>query len=192
MTARTHDLAAFTGLNLVFIAFPLTQMSIATLITVVAANFIGGLFPDLDESTAKIWQHVRGGSVFSKLVTPLLGGHRLISHSLLGMWLLSLGLRYILDLSSTIVLVDMELVWFAFMVGAASHLVVDALTKEGIPLFFPLPWNFGFPPIKFLRLKTGGLIEKSFIFPGLMLLNGYLFYHFYSKFTDFFAYQLTR
>jgi inner membrane protein len=177
MTSRTHDLAAFTSLTLVIHYLPeLPQLSLATVAAIIGANFLGGLFPDLDEPTAQFWQRFRAGSIVGRLIAPLLGGHRLISHSLVGLgltgWLLSHFLTYL----GTIILVDMYYVWWAFMIGMVSHLVMDALTKEGIPLLFPIPVKVGFPPLRFLRITTGKLLEKAFIFPGLMLLTTYLIY----------------
>lgn len=37
-----------------------------------------------------------------------------------------------------------------------------------------------------LRVKTGGFLEKTFVFPGLIFLNVYIFYIYYDKFLDFF------
>lgn len=38
--------------------------------------------------------------------------------------------------------------------GFLAHLAADALTRSGIPLFWPLPSRFGFPPIRALRFTT--------------------------------------
>ena len=80
----------------------------------------------------------------------------------------------------------MDIVWWAFMIGFVSHLVMDTFTKEGVPWLFPIPIRFGIPPFSFLRVKTGGMLEKSFIFPGLILLNFYIYYANYGKFLEFF------
>jgi inner membrane protein len=179
MTARTHDLAAFTTLNIVFIAYPEISLTVATLLVAVGANFIGGLAPDLDNSSTQLWKQFRGGPILAKILSPLLGGHRLISHSLLGFALAGLLARLILDAMQPFLIVDMQIVWSAFMIGYASHLFMDFITKEGLPLFFPIPWNFGFPPFKFMRFKTGSITEKGIVFPGLMLLTIYLIYRNY-------------
>lgn len=190
MTGRTHDLAAFTALTAAFAYLPLTQMSLATLFTAIGANFVGGLAPDLDNSTASLWKQIRGGTFIGKILAPVLGGHRLISHSLVGLFLTGFILEKILQALGTILLVDMSVVWDAFMIGMISHLFMDMLTKEGIPLLFPLPWNIGIPPLASLRIKTGGLIEKSIIYPGLMILTGYLMYLHYAKILDFFRHYI--
>ena len=77
---------------------------------------------------------------------------------------------------STFVIVDIEIIWNAFLIGFTSHLIADSLTHDGVPWLFPIPINFGFPPIQALRIKTGGFLEKYIIFPLLLGLNLYLFF----------------
>lgn len=185
MTARTHDLASFTALGIAIATQPKMELSLATAIISFGAGFIGGLTPDIDEPSAKFWGKLPAGSLLGKLIQPFLGGHRLISHSLLGMGIAGFLLWYLLNAASSVILVHMQLVWWAFMLGYFSHLVMDTLTKEGVPWLFPIPIHFGFPPFEFLRIKTGGLYEKSLVFPGLLILNLYIFYINYGKFIEF-------
>lgn len=185
MTGRTHDLAAFTALSYIVATQPLQPVSLATTLVALSGNFVGGLAPDLDQPTADLWHRFPAGSVIGRLITPLLGGHRFISHSILGIILFGFLSNYLLNLASTVLLVDMKVVWWCFMIGYVSHLVMDTFTKEGVPWLFPLPIHFGIPPFKFLRITTGGFLEKSMVFPGLLLLNGYIYYHHYQKFLDF-------
>jgi inner membrane protein len=179
MTSRTHDLAAFTALNLVVATQTLPKISLPTALVALGACFLGGLAPDSDTSTSGFWQKIPAGSILGKLVGPLIGAHRHISHSLLGVILFGLGAKYLLGLASAVVLVDMNIVWFAFMIGLVSHLLIDTLTTEGVPWLLPLPFHIGFPPFREYRVKTGGFVEKFVIFPLLLLGNGYLFYNFY-------------
>lgn len=190
MTGRTHDLAAFTALNLAFVSTGLPEMSLATAFVAFTANMIGGLAPDIDQSTASIYEKVRGGDFLRKLVSPLFGGHRFISHSIIGVILAGFILDFFLGIIGRVLLVDMEIVWWAFMLGFVSHLFVDMFTRDGIPLFFPLPWKFGIPPVRALRLKTGGIFEKSLIFPGLLLINTFLIYTNYDKYLEFLRYYI--
>jgi len=190
MTGRTHDLAGFTALTLVAVTQPLQEISLPTLLVAISANFVGALAPDIDQSTATLWHRFRGGSVVGRLITPLLGGHRYISHSILGIFLFGAVTGKILELMNTFLLVDMQIVWWAFMIGFLSHLLMDTLTRDGVPWLFPIPINFGVPPLRFLRMKTGGLLEKSFIFPGLLMVNIYFIYTNYAKFLDFFKHYL--
>ncbi len=185
MTGRTHDLAAFTALTYTVATLPLSHMSLATGLVAFAANLIGGLTPDIDQPTADLWHKLPGGTVYSRFITPFLGGHRYISHSLLGIFLFGFLAKYILQLMSHSLLVDIHIVWWAFMLGFVSHLVMDTFTKEGVPWLFPIPLKFGIPPIQFLRIKTGGLIEKYIIFPGLLVATGLIIYAHYSHVVNF-------
>ena len=54
MTGRTHDLAAFTAMSYVLVTTPLEQMTLATAIVAFSVNMIGGLAPDLDQSSAPL------------------------------------------------------------------------------------------------------------------------------------------
>ncbi len=190
MTGRTHDLAAFTALNFVIISQPLPEMNLATALIAFSANMVGGLVPDIDQPTADLWHRLPAGTIFGKLLSPLLGGHRFISHSILGIFLFGIGLQFLLDKISPVLLVDMSIVWWSFMIGFVSHLIMDTFTHDGVPWLFPIPIHFGIPPFKFLRLKTGGVLEKSFVFPGLLLINTYLIYNNYSKYLDFLHHYL--
>jgi inner membrane protein len=176
MTGRTHDLAAFTALNVLFVASAPLEMSVVTLVGAIGANMVGGLLPDIDDATADIWDKVRWGNTISKIIRPLMGGHRMISHSLVGMWVVGKVLELILGALSPVILVDMDIIWWATMVGYLSHLVTDTLTTEGVPWLFPLPFRFGFPPFRFARIKTGGFLEKGVVFPALLFFNGYFVY----------------
>jgi len=190
MTGRTHDLAAFTAMTWVIATQPLSEMTLATALVAFSANMIGGLAPDLDQPTSGLWHRIRAGSVFGRLITPFFGGHRYISHSLIGVILFGYVLSIILNIMSTFLLVDMDIVWWAFMIGFVSHLIADTFTTEGVPWLFPIPLHFGIPPLKLMRFKTGGVVEKSFVFPGLLLVNAYLFYTHYHKFLELLRHYL--
>lgn len=185
MTGRTHDLTAFTLLNAVFVSYPPVHTTLSTVFVALGANAIGGLVPDIDQPTADLWRRIRGGSVIGRIIAPLLGSHRMISHSFLGIFVFGFLSMKFFDGIRGIVLVDMTIVWFAFMIGFVSHILIDLITKEGEPLLFPLPFKIGIPPLHILRIKTGGFIEKSVVFPGLMLINIYLIYHYYPKYLEF-------
>lgn len=185
MTSRTHDLAAFTTLSFVIVTQPIPQMTLATALVAFGANMIGGLLPDIDDETADIWDKIRAGSIISRIIHPLLGNHRMISHSVLGMYLIGLILKYVLPLAGKVLLVDMNIIWWSVMIGYLSHLIMDSFTKEGVPWLFPIPIRIGFPPHKLFRIKTGGIVEKAVVFPGLLVTNGYLFYTNYFLFLSF-------
>lgn len=190
MTGRTHDLAAFTALNYILATQAIPEMTLGTAFVAFSANMIGGLAPDLDQSTSSVYRRVRAGSVLGKLFAPLFGGHRFISHSILGIFLFGFLLDFFLGIIGRILLVDMEIVWWAFMIGFVSHLITDTFTRDGVPWLFPIPWHIGIPPIRALRIKTGGLFEKSLIFPGLIIVNGLIVYYHYDKYLEFLRYYI--
>lgn len=172
MTGRTHDLAAITALGFVVLSQPPRSMTLATVLVALLANQLGGIAPDIDEPTAPFWRNLPIGGVIGRGIDRLLGGHRFLTHSLLGVTLFGVGLRALLSaLAPIIPSVDTGLVWWAFMIGLASHLVMDTLTKEGVPWLLPLPLKFGLPPLRQLRLTTGHAVESFVVFPGLILID---------------------
>lgn len=184
MTGRTHDLAGFTTLSYLVATQPPQDITLATGLVALSANFIGALAPDIDQPTATLWHRVRGGSILGKLLSPILGGHRFISHSIIGIFLFGFLAKYVLELSKSFLIVNYDIVWWAFMIGFVSHLLIDTITRDGVPWLFPIPIRFGIPPFRFMRIQTGGVVEKSFIFPGLIILNIYIYYTNYHKILD--------
>lgn len=182
MTGRTHDLGAFAALSYVVASQPPEQITLSTALVALSANFIGGLAPDIDQPTGDLWHRFPAGGIFGKLLYPLLGGHRFISHSIFGIFLFGAGVKFLLDSMSSVLLVNMNFVWWAFMIGFVSHLVMDTLTREGVPWLFPIGVKIGLPPFKGLRMKTGGIVEKFIVFPGLLFLTGYIYWSNYGKF----------
>lgn len=192
MTERTHDLAAFTGLIYVLATQDIPQMTVATAIVALGANILGGMFPDIDQPTAGFWKRLPTGNVLGRIITPFLGSHRIISHSIVGLILFGIGFHYFLKLISGILIVNMDIVWWAFMIGYFSHLVADTITKEGVPWLFPIPWRIGFPPFKFMRVTTGEMIERGVVFPVLLVIDCFIIYQNYSKFVEIITKSIIR
>jgi membrane-bound metal-dependent hydrolase YbcI (DUF457 family) len=171
--ARTHDLAAATGLSIVVVLYsPLPALSLSTVILAIIANQLGGIAPDIDQPTAPFWRNLPIGGFFGRVIDKMLGGHRFITHSLVGLFLLGFLSHWLLVFFHPIMPgVNSDYVWYAFIIGAVSHLVMDSFTKEGVPWLLPIPIKFGVPPFKRLRITTGKGIENFIIFPilGLML-----------------------
>ena len=176
MTGRTHDLAAITALLAVVCLFvPLNNVSLSTLLVAILANQIGGISPDIDQPTAPFWRNLPVGKIFGRFFDKFIGGHRFITHSLLGVALFGFLFYTLLNFLHPVMLnVDIMLVWWAFMIGILSHLIMDSFTKEGVPWLLPLPFKFGLPPAKALRLTTGKAIETLIVFPGLIVISGLL------------------
>lgn len=176
MIGRTHDLAALTSLVLVVsVNRPLT-ISLSTLLLGLVANQIGGIIPDIDQPTAPFWRNLPIGNLFGKVFSKVSGGHRFITHSLLGVVLFGLAVRALLTfLSPLLGSTNLGYVWWSFMIGMVSHLIMDSLTKEGVPLLLPFSWHFGLPPLKAFRITTGKKVEQFIVFPGLLVLCALLF-----------------
>lgn len=186
MIARTHDLAAITGLVAVAIVVsPLPPMSLATMIAAVIANQLGGIAPDIDQPTAPLWRNISVGRLFGRFFGRIMGGHRFLTHSLLGVALLGFAAHWLLVLLQPIMpSVQIDIVWWAFVIGMLSHLVMDSLTKEGVPWLLPIPIKFGFPPLRRLRITTGKSIEKFVVLPLLVLLLIVLCLYAYNDLLD--------
>jgi len=185
MTARTHDLAAITALGVVILVQPVRTVTLATAIVAVFANLIGGITPDIDQPTAPLWRNLPIGKYLGKLFDDLSGGHRFLTHSILGLAIFGFLAHWLLVFLHPIMLsVEYGLVWWAFMIGMLSHLVMDSLTKEGVPWLLPIPIKFGFPPFKAFRITTGKAVETWVVFPLLLIFNAYWYYAHYHQLLD--------
>lgn len=193
MTARTHDLAAITALGVVVLVHPPEAVRLSTALIAVLANQLGGIAPDIDQPTAPLWRNLPVGKFFGRIFDRLLGGHRFLSHSLLGLalfgFLANLLLHFIHPLMPH---VDIQLVWYAFLIGMASHLVMDTFTKEGVPWLLPIPIKFGLPPLRRLRITTGKKVESLIIFPGLLVIAIWLSASHYTELVNLLHHNLVR
>jgi inner membrane protein len=163
VTARTHDLAAISALLVVAVAQAPRALNISTVLIAVMANQLGGIAPDIDQPTAPFWRNLPVGGFVGRMIDKMLGGHRFITHSLLGLALFGFGFKLLLELLGPIMpAVDSGVVWWAFMIGMVSHLVLDTFTKEGVPWLLPIPIKIGIPPVKRMRITTGKFAEKLF------------------------------
>lgn len=179
MTARTHDLAAISTLAVVFACISIPAITLSTAILSIFANLIGGIAPDIDQPTAPLWRNLPVGKYIGKVFDKLLGGHRFISHSILGLVLFGLLFHLLLVFLHPIMKhTNIGYVWWAFMIGMVSHLVMDSLTKEGVPWLLPMPYKFGFPPLKSWRITTGKWEETWVVFPLILIIDLWLALHY--------------
>lgn len=186
MTGRTHDLAAVTALGAAIVIAPPSSLTLATALVALLANLIGGIAPDIDDSTAPFWHNLPIMQIFGRFAGRLLGGHRFLTHSLLGVGLFGLAAKLLLEFLAPVMgHIDRDIVWWAFMIGIISHLIMDSFTKEGVPWLLPIPLKLGFPPLRALRLTTGKWVEASIIFPGLIILNGLICWLYYEPIVKF-------
>lgn len=184
MTARTHDLAAIIALAVAVLVYDPASLTFSTVLVALLVNQLGGIAPDIDQPTAPLWRNLPEGHFVGKAFGRLLGGHRFVSHSLLGFalfsWICDLLLHFLHPIMPH---VDIQLVWYAFMIGYLSHLIMDSLTKEGVPWLLPIPFKFGVPPLRRLRVTTGKGIEAFVVFPALLLVAVWLFASHYGTYV---------
>jgi membrane-bound metal-dependent hydrolase YbcI (DUF457 family) len=178
MTGKTHQIigiAAGIGSYLVLVPPHYTP---ATFAAVCVVSSLGALLPDIDSGSAKIWQELPLGGVASHITGPFLQ-HRNLTHSLLGVGIVAYLLyQFGLHIPGYWGL-EVHRIQLAAIIAYGSHLLADAVTVEGIPLFFPNQHMFGIPPRPFqgLRMETGKWFENWIVFPavniGLVVLIAY-------------------
>ncbi|NTW61355.1 metal-dependent hydrolase [Candidatus Saccharibacteria bacterium] len=172
MIARTHDLAAISALVIVSLSMPIQEITLSTAIVAIVANLIGGVAPDIDQPTAPFWRNLPVGGYFGRIIAKMLGGHRFLTHSLLGAAILSYLVYLLLGFLRPIMgSVNIDIVWWAFVIGLMSHLVLDTFNKEGVPWLLPIPIKFGFPPLKAFRISTDSWVESWLVFPAIILID---------------------
>lgn len=119
----------------------------------IAGSVLGSLLPDIDHRGSFIGRRAK------IISTPLsmVASHRGITHTPL----LLMALLSIMLFVSHSFLTGFASVLFSYLsigigIGIASHILLDSLTKGGVPLLYPLS-NKKF---SFLPLKTGGVFEN--------------------------------
>jgi len=173
MTARTHDAFAFASLVTASTFYPPQSPNIFTLFAAIIASTIGALIPDIDQASSRLWDLIPGGQRIDRILSRLFYKHRTFTHSLLGVYLIYQFLKWLLPKFLNSNFVSVDIIIYSTMIGYLSHLVADSLTKEGLPLFFPLKFKIGFPPIKSLRITTDSWVEKYLVLPSIAI---YLFW----------------
>lgn len=152
MTGKTH----ITGGIAASLAFAqITHYDPAVLLI---TGVVGSLLPDICHGGSKIG---RLFPVLSKTIN-LLFGHRTFTHSLLFLFLMAALLQSF---------IPNESVTAGILIGMASHLALDMVTKNGIKLFFPVNLTVRFP----ITATTGGFAEFA-VFAILSLLSVYFGY----------------
>jgi inner membrane protein len=138
----------------------------------------GALLPDIDNARSTLG---RKFGIISKEIQRV-AGHRTIMHSLLGLVLVALfaiGLEcvviYSLGLQGYIVPADListsHLVLVGMLFGYIMHIVADALTLGGVPLFWPNRKRYGFPPNPHMRFRTGDWPEHVIVWTFIILVG---------------------
>lgn len=141
------------------------------MIVALIANIVGTLLPDIDQASNRLWDLLPGGDFLGEILKDLFLAHRTLSHSILGLTLVYFGGWWIIPKIFNANFVNTGIVFDALLIGYISHLLLDGLTEEGLPLLFPIKWKIGFPPIKKLRVNTGKFTEKWIVFPLILIFT---------------------
>lgn len=173
MMGRTHVLLGISALWLLEPLRFIEPWSAGRLFPLqVIGAAVGALAPDLDTPAGLLSRASLGGVQPLALPSRWIHrryGHRGALHSLRG-W--GVGIT----LCCPLILLGLEAgsglaLWLGLAVGYGSHLGGDALTRSGIPLFYPKPGRVHLLP-KSLRLLTGSLAEDAVM--GVLALTAML------------------
>lgn len=134
MRGGTHALAG----ALIGAALTIDTASVVPIAAAIAAGALGALAPDLDHPQAALSRRIGILALPFRLVK-----HRGILHS---------GVAAAIAIGAAALVVSVYAT--AAALGYASHLVLDGMTVQGIPLFWPSGRRF-----RLLPLTTGGIGE---------------------------------
>jgi len=170
MTWATHMMIGMDTLWLFEVLLPASApVSIsapADIALLAAGTAFGALLPDLDAAQSKIKHLGINGIKPFYLPSQVLHrqlGHRGLLHSPLGLSLIALAL------------LPLALWWgwavpAAVLLGYASHLLADACTRSGVPLWYPGKRRFHLLPQP-LRIVTGSQAEEVvFVLSALLVM----------------------
>jgi len=170
-TAGVVAFAAAATLTGTVAEAPLTTFGVAAL---------AGLIPDLDNGRRGSVLHTRRrfflvAAFFSP--TAWFTDHRERSHSAIGLGLFAaLCLLYAFLISIIFEGVNFPFIYLlAAVAGYASHLVMDMFNKPGIPLLWPIPIPFYFPPWRRLRIAADNPLQHMLTLIGFMALGALLY-----------------
>lgn len=176
MTGTTHQIIALVGAFWLLTLYPLHLGPLLGFLSVVVI-MVGALTPDLDQPTANLWRRLLGGRAFGNIFQRFSGGHRHLTHSLLGIILIAAALRWgINTFISPTFHSQFIVLWVAYLVGYISHPLADTITDHGVPWFWPLNINLKFPPgPEELRVTTGSFVEMFIVRGALIVIALLLF-----------------
>jgi inner membrane protein len=170
MTGKTHQLLGITSGIVYVVVSSQPNYNPATFGAVLVFTYLLALLPDIDQPNGKLWHFLPAGHTLSKITDPFIE-HRNITHSLLGLVVVATSLHYLFRTVPRYWGIDTHTLFVTSMISYGSHIFIDSLTNEGVPIFFPNKRFFGFPPKPFDggRVATGKWFENLVIFPAISL-----------------------
>lgn len=137
---------------------PAMVLTLCGILTITGA--IGGLFPDIDHQGSKIGKRVKSVSA----IINKTAGHRGAIHAPI-LYVLMAGIfMFVAEVY------ELSMVWslvvFGFLLGCYSHLALDLMTIEGIPVLWPLSKR----KYRIFKLRTGPDDWKGCVLFALMCI----------------------
>jgi inner membrane protein len=128
-----------------------------------AAAFIGitsacALLPDFDHPNAIGPRYLGWPGRVLAWAIHMMFGHRGLTHSVLGVAVLSAGMAFIPHLPA--------FCYWAVILGCATHIAGDMCTVSGVPLFWPLDRSF-----RVGVMRTGHFFETEILTPVLAVVS---------------------
>ncbi len=170
MMATTHQMIALLAALWLLIQYPISPGITIAILTIIAV-MIGALTPDLDQPTANIWKRVLGGRAVGNMFQWFSGGHRHMTHSLIGITLIGWATHWIAtNLISPEFTRQALVIWTGFMIGYISHPIGDTLTDQGVPWLWPFHLKIKIPPgPEEVRVTTDSWVERLIVRGGLIV-----------------------
>ncbi len=117
------------------------------------------LLPDVDHPDATLPRYLGWPGRVAAWTIGRIFGHRGLTHSVLGIGLLSAGLAFVPGLPAFVI--------WAILLGCVTHVLGDMLTISGVPLFWPLDQRF-----RIGWMRTGSFFETAILTPFLIACAG--------------------
>ncbi|CAM2772152.1 metal-dependent hydrolase [Helicobacter burdigaliensis] len=108
----------------------------------------GAILPDIDEPNSLLGKK----TLFISHIIKAITGHRGLTHSLFFIVCIFL-LAFLFS--------NFSLLIFGIALGVFLHILGDMMTFSGVPILLPFSQKKFYALPKFLRFKTGGIIDKS-------------------------------
>ena len=165
MSGKVHSVfGLLVGLNILII---LNQGSYLPLF--IPIYILGALLPDIDLYTSSL------GRILFPISYPInkIFGHRTITHSILGLVLFNLLLKYVLSLNINQMVSNPYVVFYIhvhFSIGFLTHLFSDMLTYSGVPLFYPFKKRFNLMKIPTKKIPDKLITSVLTVLIGITLV----------------------
>lgn len=172
MTGTTHQMIALVAAFWVLTAFPVTLGPVLGILAIFSI-MSGALTPDLDHPATNMWRRMLGGNHIGNIFRAFAGGHRHMTHSILGIFLIGWALRWIVfNIINTNFTTQALVIWYAFMIGYISHPIADSFTDQGVPWFWPFHFHIKIPPGPGeVRVTTDSYVERIIVRTAIIVIG---------------------